>query len=177
MTQNTAAVIQAITSIVNLIFVGGIFIFERRTSKKNVNDEKKEFWYRQTLLSRGLDLTGECFDTMEQLLRSSEEFINGCTPENEKKIKEIIGKIQRQIYILRNGVVSYAKLFDTTLFKQLKEEAERLEDGITQGIESCYLAAGNNTKIANKSIETELSNLQKHRYTIVSKLYDYDTKA
>ena len=118
MTQNTAAVIQAITSIVNLIFVGGIFIFERRTSKKNVNDEKKEFWYRQTLLSRGLDLTGECFDTMEQLLRSSEEFINECTPENEKKIKEIIGKIQRQIYILRNGVVSYAKLFDTTLFKQ-----------------------------------------------------------
>ena len=114
---------------------------------------------------------------MEQLLRSSEEFINECTPENEKKIKEIIGKIQRQIYILRNGVVSYAKLFDTTLFKQLKEEAERLEDGITQGIESCYLAAGTNTKIANKRIETELSNLQKHRYTIVSKLYDYDTKA
>lgn len=109
MTQNTAAVIQAITSIVNLIFVGGIFIFERRTGKKSINDEKKEFWYRQTLLSRGLDLTGECFDTMEQLLRSSEEFINGCTPENEKKIKEIIGKIQHQIYILRNGVVSYAK--------------------------------------------------------------------
>ena len=89
MTQNTAAVIQAITSVVNLIFVGGIFIFERRTGKKSINDEKKEFWYRQTLLSRGLDLTGECFDTMEQLLRSSEEFINGCTPENEKKIKEI----------------------------------------------------------------------------------------
>ena len=42
MTQNTAAVIQAITSIVNLIFVGGIFIFERRTSKKNVNDERTE---------------------------------------------------------------------------------------------------------------------------------------
>ena len=58
MTQNTAAVIQAITSIVNLIFVGGIFIFERRTGKKGINDEKKEFWYRQTLLSRGLDLTG-----------------------------------------------------------------------------------------------------------------------
>ena len=47
MTQNTAAVIQAITSIVNLIFVGGIFIFERRTGKKSINDEKKEFWYRQ----------------------------------------------------------------------------------------------------------------------------------
>lgn len=128
------------------------------------------------MLSRGLDLTGECFDTMEQLLRSLEEFINGCTPENEKKIKEIIGKIQHQIYILRNGVVSYAKLFDIALFKQLKEEVERLEDGITQGIESCYLAAGNNAKFADKGIETELSNLQKHRYMIISKLYDYDTK-
>ena len=176
MTQNTAAVIQAITSIVNLIFVGGICIFERRTGKKSINDEKKEFWYRQTLLSRGLDLTGDCFDTMEQLLRSSEEFINGCTPENEQKIKQIIGKIQHQIYILRNGVVSYAKLFDIALFKQLKEEVERLEDGITQGIESCYLAAGNNAKFADKGIETELSNLQKHRYMIISKLYDYDTK-
>ena len=131
---------------------------------------------KKNLLSRGLDLTGECFDTMEQLLRSSEEFINGCTPENEKKIKEIIGKIQHQICILRNGVVSYAKLFDIALFKQLKEEVERLEDGITQGIESCYLAAGNNAKFADKGIETELSNLQKHRYMIISKLYDYDTK-
>ena len=109
MTQNTAAVIQAITSIVNLIFVGGIFIFERRTSKKNVNDEKKEFWYRQTLLSRGLDLTGECFDTMEQLLRSSEEFINECTPENEKKIKEIM--IENKLPISQR--ITYPILIDS----------------------------------------------------------------
>lgn len=43
MTQNMAAVIQAITSIVNLIFVGGIFIFERRTSKKMLTMKRKNF--------------------------------------------------------------------------------------------------------------------------------------
>ena len=37
MTQNTAAVIQAITSIVNLIFVGGIFIFE------TINEQVRDF--------------------------------------------------------------------------------------------------------------------------------------
>ena len=107
-----------------------------------------------------------CFDEVEKLLLTADDFVNECTPENEDEIKEIINKIQRQIYVLRHGVVDYAQLFDKKLFRQIKEETERLEDGITQGIQSCYLS-GNSPK-------KELSNLQKHKYTIISKIYKYD---
>ena len=113
-------------------------------------------------------MVNDCFDSMEQLLLTAENFVNECTSENEDEIKEIINKIQWQIYILRHGVVDYAQLFDKKLFKQIKEETERLEDGVTQGIQSCYLS-GN-------SVKKELSNLQKYKYAIISKIYKYDMK-
>ena len=61
-------IIQAVVSVVNLLFVAGVFLYEKRQNRKDIIKEKKEYWYRETLLHRGIDVCENAFDDMEKII-------------------------------------------------------------------------------------------------------------
>lgn len=60
------------------------------------------------------------------------------------------------------------KLFDTTFSNKIKARMENLEDMITVGLQTCYLATEDTGLVVS-----ELNNC---RYGIVSDLYNFDMK-
>ena len=61
-------IIQAVVSVVNLFFVAGVFLYEKQQNRKDIIKEKKEYWYRETLLHRGIDVCENAFDDMEKII-------------------------------------------------------------------------------------------------------------
>ncbi len=166
MSQDTAIAIQAIASIVNLVIVVGFFVLERIFGKKNLEREKEEFWYRQTILDRGFNTLETCFGEMEHILQRANEYNTRISDENEKYMKSLVKEVKVQVFLLKRGILDYAKLFNSTFYKKLKENVEQLEDSVTLGIQDCYFA-----KEDTGDILSELSNC---KYKIISELYKYD---
>ena len=68
--SNITDCIQAVVSIINLIFVAGVFLYEKHQNRKDAINEKKEYWYRETLLHRGIDVCENAFDNMENIINN-----------------------------------------------------------------------------------------------------------
>ena len=66
--QNVAAIIQAVVSIINIAFVAVIFVRDKLWKTAYAQKEKEEFWYRETVLNRGLDTLDACFTEIENIL-------------------------------------------------------------------------------------------------------------
>ena len=166
MSQDMAAAIQAIASVINLILVIGFFIVEKRTGRENNEKDKKEFWYRQTILERGLDTLNKSFTQIDNILQNANKYNTEISDENERYIREFINEVKTQISVMKREVLVYTKLFDRTFYKSIKESMENLEDSVTVGIEECYFAREDTGDI--------LYELNNYKYKILSELYKYD---
>lgn len=166
--QNIAAIIQAVVSIINIAFVAVIFVRDKLWKTAYAQKEKEEFWYRETVLNRGLDTLDACFTEIENILNRANVYNIKLSDENEQQIKELVMEVKRQVFILKRGVWDYTKLFDTTFSNKIKARMENLEDMITVGLQTCYLATEDTGLVVS-----ELNNC---RYGIVSDLYNFDMK-
>ena len=166
MSQDMAAAIQAIASVINLILVIGFFIVERRSGRENIQKDKKEFWYRQTILERGLDTLNKSFTQIDNILQNANKYNTEISDKNERYIRELINEVKTQISVMKREVLVYTKLFDCIFYKSIKESMENLEDSVTVGIEECYLAREDTGDI--------LYELNNYKYKILSELYKYD---
>ena len=166
MSQDMAAAIQAIASVINLILVIGFFIVERRSGRENIQKDKKEFWYRQTILERGLDTLNKSFTQIDNILQNANKYNTEISDKNERYIRELINEVKTQIFVMKREVLVYTKLFDCIFYKSIKESMENLEDSVTVGIEECYLAREDTGDI--------LYELNNYKYKILSELYKYD---
>lgn len=69
--------------------------------------EKEEFWYRETVLNRGLDTLDACFTEIENILNRANVYNIKLSDENEQQIKELVMEVKRQVFILKRGVWDY----------------------------------------------------------------------
>ncbi len=167
MSSDVATAIQAIASVLNLGAVIIFFVWERFSGRKVQKREKEEFWYRETLLNRGMDMLNSCFDELEKILKKENEYNKCNSEENEQHIKQLVNEAKNQIGLLKRSVLLYTKLFDTNLTNEIRACTNRLEDGVSEGMETCYFS-GTETR----SLIVDLEN---YKYEMVSKLYKYDT--
>ena len=167
MNAETASAIQAVASVINLLFVVFVFWRERSDDRKGQKMEKKEFWYRETMLSRGVDTLNGCFCELERILQQANGFNEHRSEENEQNVRRLVGEARNQIGVLKRNVLIYTKLFDAGFARDMKIITNRLEDGISEGLESCYFS-GTGTTTLN-------TDLDKYKYEIISKLYKFDT--
>ena len=114
MIQDVAAIIQAVVSIINIAFVAVIFVRDKLWKTVYAQKEKEEFWYRETVLNRGLDTLDACFTEIENILNRANVYNIKLSDENEQQIKELVMEVKSQVFILKRGVWDYTKLFDTT---------------------------------------------------------------
>ena len=162
-----ADTIQAIASIVNLIIVVAFFIVERKALVHNMRQERREYWYRETLLNRCLRTVEECFDELDALIYRVSEFYPYQKPDAEKQIRNIISSIKKQISLIKKVLNIYTKLFDKNLYRRIRVLLENLEDTLTSNIEQNYYA-----EIACDNLSYELAS---YRYKLLYNLYQFDT--
>lgn len=167
--QNASSIIQAIASVVNLVIIVIFFIYERKELSRDMKTERREYWYRQTILSRGIEDVEKGFSEIEKLLSDIDRLDRyNVYTNHEDTVKGIIAKIKKQISIIKKVLLVYTKLFDDVLSKDIKFIFENMEDTIICDIEVNFKA-----KLKNDSLFYEISD---YKYKIYDRLYRYDTK-
>lgn len=163
----SADTIQAITSVINLIIVVLFFIIERKSLVRAWRQDRKENWYHETLLNRGVEIIERCFEEMEIQIEEADSLFPFNTKEAEKQIKKVINDIQKQIAIMKRFLNVYTKLFDESLTKKIKKEIEKMEDIVLSEIERNYIG-----KTHMQGVSYDLA---RSKYEILNSLYQFDT--
>lgn len=160
--------IQAVVSIINLIFVAGVFLYEKHQNRKDTIKEKKEYWYRETLLQRGIDVCENAFDNMESIINRAS---NLCENHNqdESEIKKCISDIQNQIYKIKHVLETYSQIASNDLHRKIKRRLEELQDSLMEGIEEDYKV--------RMDCRDRIKYLYEMEYNIFNELYKYDLHA
>lgn len=167
MDANTSAAIQAIASVVNLVIVVLLFVFEVVFSYLTRRREKKAYWYHETILSQSIPIIVSNFNDLFTILDEIDLTIESNSSNIEDEIKIRLSSIRKYISNIKRTLLPFTKMFnDTKLNKLIRESLEGLEDFLTSEIEKGFqqhsLVAG---------IQFDLSKRQSELLKI---LYNYD---
>nr|DAY89476.1 MAG TPA: hypothetical protein [Caudoviricetes sp.] len=167
MDSEGATIVQGIASVLNLLIIIFFFVWERRSFSINLIKERKEYWYHETLLNRGIESVENCFEELDKLTKIVSELIphNLTNTDIEPHIRNIIVEIKDQISLLKRSLNVYTKLFDKSLANKIKTIIENFEDLLLTEIEQIYLS---NSQILDFSI------LLTNKFKILEVLYQYD---
>ena len=163
-------IIQAVVSVVNLYFVAGVFLYEKRQNRKDIIKEKKEYWYRETLLHRGIDVCENAFDDMEKIInRVSSLCENHAQIQDEDEMRKCISDIQNQIYKIKHVLETYSKIASSDLHSRIKRRLEDLQDQLMEEIAQNYSA--------EMDCSDSINYLCEMKYMIFNELYKFDLHA
>lgn len=166
--SNITDCIQAVVSIINLIFVAGVFLYEKHQNRKDAIKEKKEYWYRETLLHRGIDVCENAFDNMENIINRTSSLCKN-HDQDESEIKKCISDIQNQIYKIKHVLETYSKIVSSDLHSIIKKQLEELQDSLIVGIAEDY-------EVRMDCLD-RIKYLYEMKFAIFNELYKYDLHA
>jgi len=169
MFKDFANIVQAIASVVNLIIVVLFFVFDRIQGSFSLKRERKEYWYRETMLNRGIQEVEISYDELKGNLQKAEDIYESqiYDQNTENEIRKIICEINTTIASLKNLLRCYSKLFDEKLYSTIRLTVEEQGDKLTTGIETNYQNQSSNYKLQR--------DLNLFRYHVLNIIYTYDT--
>ncbi|WP_336775651.1 hypothetical protein [Paenibacillus sp. MMO-58] len=146
-------------SLINFLVVITFFFSERVFKIKQLNYERKAFWFRKTIIEKRIDDINTAFKKVED-----EEFNEVLKNEDlfSKKIREHCKK-SAEILIDINNIT---RVFNRNLFEELSQIRRDFEDGFMKKAESIF-----QKRIKKKEMD-QFINMQKEKY--LETLYKFE---
>lgn len=164
MSSQCADVIQAIVSVINLAIVVLFFVWDKKSALSINRNERKEYWYHETLINRGIQAVEFCFDDLENIINVI-DVLQKKNEMTEELAKENIIRIGAAISTLKRKLDAYSQLFDSLLARKIRNVLNELEDYLTEGTEKIY---------KSELVDDLLFKLSTSKYQVLKILYEYD---